>query len=127
LVQKIGPVSPKYGKPLLDSKGQKISLHVAVEQNLLELCRTSKDPKILSGAAKLLDILFTRAHGRAKDSPVNRDALVQSEITTVFVAFPAGVPKAEEKSVIKPVAPSWVVSTDKSQGKDVITDAEHSE
>lgn len=96
------------GKALLDSKTNKpISLHVAVEQNLLEICRTSRDPKMLSGAAKLLDILFNRAHGRVKESPANRDALATSGISTVVIKIPSSVPEGPAERPAKPKLPSW--------------------
>ena len=120
------------GKPLLDPKTNKpISMHTAVEMNLLEICRTSQDPKMLSGASKLLDILFTRAHGRAKESPANRDALVTHGITTVILTIPPEIRLGEMKASEKPKQPSWasaeVVSTNKPQKKADVIEADYEE
>jgi len=116
------PALDAEGKPLVDPKTKKaIPLHQAVERNLLQLCATSSDPKILSGASKLLDVLYTRAHGRAKDSPTNRDALSRSAVQVVVITNP-DLPVAEEETKEPLSAPSWVVTENPAQNLDRIED-----
>ena len=125
------PAIDDEGKPLLDEKGNKIPLHIAVAKHLLSVAMKLDDPKALGGAAKMLETVMTRGLGKPTDSAVTRDALVHSGVRVVVIPVPDNLMHPEPieekpKEQLKP--PSWteaeVVSTNPRKNSDTIMDSD---
>ena len=113
------PASDAEGKPILDTNGKPVPLHVAVAEKLLTMMLELKDEKAIGAAGKTLESILTRAIGKPSDSAVTRDALQHSGVRVVVIEAPKGLPVEEDKPKEILIAPSWVQTNPAKNADDV--------
>jgi len=113
------PATDAEGKPILDTNGKPVPLHVAVAEKLLTMMLELKDEKAIGAAGKTLESILTRAIGKPSDSAVTRDALQHSGVRVVVIEAPKGLPVEEDKPKEILIAPSWVQTNPAKNADDV--------